>query len=76
MNASLYCVQVYLKLQSRCLLFPNESQRHDRATPDQLAETTSSSEVEQEEEEEEESDDDGVWSKMETVGGGRKRVKS
>ena len=70
-------IQVYLKLQSRCLLFPNESRRRDKATPD-LAETAAivggEKKVEMDEESDEAEEDD-LWSRMEMVGGGRKRVK-
>ena len=70
-------IQVYLKLQSRCLLFPDEARRHDKATPD-LAETAAIVGDEKKVEMDEESDEaeDDLWSRMEMVGGGRKRVKS
>lgn len=65
--------QVYLKLQSSCILFPNESHGHKGA--DLEVDTAVGMGMEQKTDAGEESDGDDVWNGMETVGGRRKRIK-
>ena len=65
---------MYLKLQSSCLLFSNESNRREES--DSRAEVTVGIGMEHEAETNEDSDVDDVWNGMETVVDGRKRVKS
>ena len=65
---------MYLKLQSSCLLFSNESSRCDRANVDATLAVGMGNKFK--EETEEDSDGDDIWNGMETVGGRRKRTKS
>lgn len=68
-------MQVYIKLQSNCLLFSDESNsRHEKEEDtvvgmgmEQKTDTTDDSD---------DDDDDDVWNGMETVTDNRKRVKS
>lgn len=64
-------LQVYLKLQSSCLLFPKEG---DTAGLD--IEPAVGMGMGHKVDLDEESDDDEIWNEMETVGEQRKRIKS
>lgn len=62
---------MYLKLQSSCLLFSNESSRCDTASVD----ATSGVGMGMVHEHESALDEDDIWNGMETVGDQRKRTK-
>ena len=65
---------MYLKLQSSCLLFSNESSECDRGSLDTTAAIGTG--LGHKKEPDEDSDEDEIWNGMETVGGQRKRPKS
>lgn len=70
---------MYLKLQSSCLLFSNESSWFDGANIDVTAAVGMGMGHKHKAEADgpgEESDGDEIWNGMETVGGQRKRTKS
>ena len=66
-------MQVYLKLQSSCLLFSDESSQCDGATVD--ATSAVGTGIGHKEKPDEDSDEDEIWNRMETVGGLRKQAK-
>lgn len=66
---------MYLKLQSTCLLFSDESSRCDGATVDTTSAVGMGMGHKHKEEPDEDSDEDEIWNEMETVGGRRKRTK-
>ena len=65
-------MQVYLKLQSSCLLFSDESSQCDSAS---VNATSAVGMGMGHKHKEEHSDEDEIWNGMETVGGRRKRTK-
>lgn len=67
--------QVYLKLQSSCLLFSNESSRCDRASVDATVAVGMGMGHKYKEESDQDSDEDEMWNGMETVGGRRTQSK-
>ena len=75
MAIAFHHMQVYLKLQSSCLLFSNESSRCNTASVDVTSGVGMGMGHEHESALDEDSDEDDIWNGMETVGDQRKRTK-